>query len=173
MTGSAAWGDINRPRRRISTGSPPVACCLPMPTVRLRPASLDHLGLVTAAKQYTRDFGGQYGVSAKFDVAGPLGRRLSTELETALFRIVQESLTNVALHAKASRVDVLFDFGETGVSVIVEDDGVGFDESFAATNTHLGFFGMRERVQMLGGTIAIESGAGSGTTIKVEVPYND
>lgn len=141
--------------------------------VRLRPASLDHLGLVTAAKQYTRDFGGQYGVSAKFDVAGPLGRRLSTELETALFRIVQESLTNVALHAKASRVDVLFDFGETGVSVIVEDDGVGFDESFAATNTHLGFFGMRERVQMLGGTIAIESGAGSGTTIKVEVPYND
>ena len=138
--------------------------------VNLRPASLDHRGLVAATRQLVEEFARQNEVVAEFGSVGSPPARLSPEVEAALYRIIQEALTNVMLHAHASRVDVMLDFGEEQVRAMVEDDGVGFDESVQAQDSHLGFFGMRERVQMLGGTIAIESIAGSGTTVKVEVP---
>ena len=141
--------------------------------VRLRPASLDHLGLVTALKQYISDFSRQHNLDVQFETVGITGKRHALDIETAIFRIVQESLTNVLLHAHASRVDVLLSQRKNILSVIIEDNGVGFIPENVATHTHLGLFGMRERVEMLGGKFSIESNIGKGTTIQVEVLNGD
>lgn len=141
--------------------------------INLRPASLDHLGLVTTLQQYIREFNRQYNVIVEFETVGIQDKRLPLEIETALFRIVQESLTNVVLHAHAERVDVLISLTDKRVSAVVEDDGIGFIFSNTTTEEQLGLFGMRERVEMLGGTFTIESSPGRGTTIKAEVPYDD
>jgi signal transduction histidine kinase len=90
-------------------------------------------------------------------------------VETAFYRIVQESLTNVARHAGASRVDVTLRRSGSSAVLLVEDDGSGFDPE-AATSASLGLVGMRERVGLLGGRFSIESTPGQGTTVGVEVP---
>lgn len=141
--------------------------------VRLRPASLDHLGLITALEQYITDFSRQHNLDIQFGTVGVSSKRHPLEIETALFRIVQESLTNVLLHAHASRVDVLFSQRKGTLNVIIEDNGVGFIPEDVSKHDHLGLFGMRERVEMLGGKFFIESNLGKGTTIQVEVPYGD
>jgi signal transduction histidine kinase len=96
--------------------------------------------------------------------------RLSPDVETSLYRIVQEALNNVIRHAKATRVDVLLEHREGRLSLMVEDDGIGFDWPAASNNGRLGLFGMRERVDMLGGRLIIVSVRGQGTVVKVEVP---
>lgn len=141
--------------------------------INLRPASLDHLGLVTTLEQFIREFNRQYDIHVEFETVGMQEQRLPIEIETALFRIVQEALTNVVLHAQAQRVDVLLSRTEKCTSAMIEDNGVGFSHGSTLTEEHLGLFGMRERVQMLGGTLTIESSPGKGTTVKAEVPYND
>jgi signal transduction histidine kinase len=141
--------------------------------VNLRPASLDHLGLVTALQQYLQEFGRQYDIVVDLEAIGMEDKRLREEVETALFRVVQESLTNVALHAQATRVDVLINFRSNHVIAMIEDDGVGFTPASPTVASHLGLFGMRERVEMLGGKLAIESSIGRGTAVNVEVPYDD
>jgi signal transduction histidine kinase len=141
--------------------------------VNLRPASLDHLGLVTALQQYVQEFSRQYGIVVEFEAIGMQGKRLIDEVETALFRIVQESLTNVALHAQAARVDVIINIRNNQIIAIIEDDGVGFTPTSPTVESHLGLFGMRERVEMLGGKLTIESSPGKGTAVNVEVPYDD
>jgi signal transduction histidine kinase len=140
--------------------------------VKLRPASLDHLGLTTALKQYAEEYSRQYGVEVLFDALEIETTRLPAEVETALFRIMQESLTNVALHAQASRVDILLNRRNGCLVMTIEDNGVGFESNLSANETRLGLFGMRERVEMLGGRLIIESSPGKGTTISVEVPYD-
>ena len=141
--------------------------------INLRPASLDHLGLVTTVRQYITEFNRQYSLPVDFEAVGMEGRRLPIEIETALFRIIQESLTNVVLHAQATRVDVLLSLHNQHIVAIVEDDGVGFLDTSPGLEDHLGLFGMRERIEMLGGTFTIESSPGKGTTVKAEVPCND
>lgn len=143
--------------------------------VHLRPASLDHLGLMTALDQFIQEFSRQNNIRVDFESVGmrEQSKRLPIEIETALFRIVQESLTNVVLHARASRVDVLLNLTGGCISAVVEDDGVGFIPGPAAIQDHLGLFGMQERVEMLGGTLTVESGPGKGTTVKAEVPIHD
>ncbi len=141
--------------------------------VNLRPASLDHIGLVTTLRQFIAEFNRQYTFSVDFEAVGMEGKRLPGEVETTIFRIVQESLTNVILHAQAKHVDVLLNLHNQHVTLIVEDDGIGFTPSSPDTDDHLGLFGMRERVEMLGGSFIIESSPGKGTTIKAEVPYHD
>ncbi len=141
--------------------------------INLRPASLDHLGLVTALQQVIQEFSRQYAIAVEFEAVGMQDKRLPLEVETALFRIVQESLTNVALHAQATRVDVLLSLTDKRVSAIVEDDGVGFVPALTVTEEQLGLFGMRERIEMLGGTLTIESSPGKGTTVKAEAPSHD
>ncbi|MBE0684626.1 MAG: MASE1 domain-containing protein [Anaerolineaceae bacterium] len=138
--------------------------------VRLRPASLDHLGLVTAIDQYISDFGRQHNIDIQFDTVGLSGKRHPLDTETAIFRVIQESLTNVILHASASRVDVLLSQRKNMLNLLIEDNGIGFIPESVAEHTRLGLFGMRERVEMLGGKFTIESGLGKGTTIQVEVP---
>ena len=139
----------------------------------LRPASLDHLGLVTALQQYSSEFSRQYGIPVEFEATGMKDRRISGDLETAIFRIVQESLTNVVLHARATRVDVLVSRHSNNVVTVIEDDGVGFTPAYPDSEDHLGLFGMRERIEMLGGKFSIESAPGKGTTVRAEVPCHD
>jgi signal transduction histidine kinase len=141
--------------------------------IDLRPASLDHLGLVTALQQYARDFSRQYGIEVEFEAVGMQPGRLPVEVETALFRIVQESLTNVVLHARASRVDVLVSQRAGRVVATIEDNGIGFLPSSPPLEDHLGLFGMRERVEMLHGRFTLESSPGRGTTVNVEIPCRD
>jgi signal transduction histidine kinase len=141
--------------------------------VNLRPASLDHLGLVTTLQQYISEFNRQYDIPVDFEAVAMEGIRLPIEVETALFRIIQESLTNVVLHARATRVDVLLSLHNNHMVTIVEDDGVGFLEGSPSLEDNLGLFGMRERIEMLGGTFTLESSPGKGTTVKAEVPIND
>jgi signal transduction histidine kinase len=140
--------------------------------INLRPASLDHIGLVATLQQLITEFNRQYNFSVDFEAVGMESKRLPSDVETTIFRIVQESLTNVILHAQAKQVDVLLNLHNQHVVLIVEDDGIGFVPTSFGTEDHLGLFGMRERVEMLGGTFMIESSPGKGTTIKAEVPYH-
>jgi len=141
--------------------------------VDLRPASLDHLGLISALEQFIKEFQRQYSLKVEFESTGMQERRLPANIETAIFRIVQESLTNVIMHAQATRVDVIVSRNDDTVAAIIEDNGIGFFPSLATDGEHLGLFGMRERIEMLGGTLAIESEPGQGTTVKAEVPCHD
>ncbi|GBD10112.1 Oxygen sensor histidine kinase NreB [Candidatus Thermoflexus japonica] len=137
----------------------------------LRPAILDHLGLVAALRQYVELCQRRYGLKVQFEVIGLEEERLSPAVEITLYRIVQEALTNVVRHAQATRVDVLLERRGDHIVAIVEDNGIGFDPEHAMRDGRLGLFGIRERVERLGGTLILESAPGSGTTVVVEVPY--
>jgi signal transduction histidine kinase len=140
----------------------------------LRPASLDHLGLVPAVEQFINAFGQDSHLPIRLKTIGIREEeRLPQELETTLYRIVQEALTNVFRHARASRADVLLERRGGELLVIVEDDGRGFDWAAARQSGRLGLVGMQERAEMLGGTLTVESNPGKGTTLYVEVPYAD
>jgi excisionase family DNA binding protein len=140
--------------------------------LNLRPASLDRYGLVPALQGYIAAFGKQ--TSIRLELVLPAGpqERLPANMESALYRIVQEALTNVARHAQAIRASVMFQRREHTVVVLVEDDGMGFDVEEAFRKGRLGLLGMRERAAMLGGQLTIESEPGNGTTLIVEVPLD-
>jgi signal transduction histidine kinase len=139
--------------------------------IDLRPASLDHVGLVAALRQYINTFGQQHNQTMQFEVVGLDDKRLPPAVETNLYRIVQEALTNVVRHTKATHIDVLLERRGEQLITIIEDNGNGFDPQTAGQNGRLGLLGMRERAEMLGGTLVVESTIGTGTTIYVEVPY--
>ena len=107
----------------------------------------------------------------QFETVGLGDERLPPSVETALYRIVQEALTNVVRHAQATRVDVLLERRGDQVVAIIEDDGVGFDPEMERQSGRLGLFSMQERAEMLGGALTIESRIGQGTTVFVEAPY--
>jgi signal transduction histidine kinase len=136
----------------------------------LRPASLDHLGLEAALRQLSHAAGPKFGLEVHFKARGFAGDRLPTGMETALYRVVQEAMSNVVRHAHATRVDVLAERRADRVMVMVEDDGVGFDPRRFQHGNQLGLVGMHERVDALSGTLSVESKPGAGTTIVVEVP---
>jgi signal transduction histidine kinase len=139
----------------------------------LRPASLDHLGLEAALRQYTRSAGASLDLAVRFKARGFTGERLPIAVETALYRVVQEAMTNVVRHAHATRVDVLAQRRDGRVLVMVEDDGVGFEPKLVRHGDRLGLLGLHERAEALGGILTVESAAGAGTTIVVEVPDGD
>ncbi len=141
----------------------------------LRPSVLDDMGLERALKRFTEDWSRDTGVPVDFHTGGDLAtRRLPHEFETILYRIAQEALTNVARHAHASRVSVLLERRPGYASLIVEDDGRGFDsertmESPTATG-RLGLLGMQERARLAGGSLTIESAPGGGATVFARLP---
>ena len=136
--------------------------------VELRPKALDDFGLLPALKRLGSGFSEQTGI--RVEVESFLGEeRLPSEIETALYRIVQESLTNVVKHARASSVSVLVTRKSGSVVAVIEDDGRGFDAG-AGRDEGLGLVGMEERVALLDGRLQIESSEGSGTTVVAEVP---
>jgi signal transduction histidine kinase len=136
--------------------------------VELRPAALDDFGLSAALERLAATISEQSGTQV--DLEARLGeRRLAAEVETTLYRIVQEALTNVVKHAAATRASVTLTRKGASVLAVVEDDGRGFDVA-AAGNGGLGLVGMRERLALLGGRLTIEASPGSGTTRVAEVP---
>jgi signal transduction histidine kinase len=139
----------------------------------LRPASLDHLGLDAALRQYASSAGQKFGLAIRFKARGFDEQRLPTAVETALYRVVQEAVTNVVRHARATRVDLLVERRNDRVMVMIEDDGIGFDQHKLQRPDHLGLLGLRERAEALNGTLTVESSPGAGTTIVVEVSSAD
>jgi len=137
--------------------------------VELRPKALDDFGLVAALERLTLTFEEQTGIDVEFQAA--VNERLPSEIETALYRIVQESLTNIVKHARAGRVSIVLTRKGDTASVVVEDDGVGFEPG-RARDGGLGLAGMRERVGLLGGRLRVESRPGAGTTFVAEVPLS-
>jgi signal transduction histidine kinase len=134
--------------------------------VELRPKALDDFGLEAALERLADTFREQTEIGV--EVEARTGDRLPAEIETALYRIVQEALTNVVKHAHARHVSIVVTRKDGGVAALIEDDGRGFEPG---TDDHgLGLVGMRERVSLLGGRLAVESAAGSGTTVVAEVP---
>jgi two-component system, NarL family, sensor histidine kinase DevS len=138
--------------------------------VELRPKALDDFGLVAALERLAESFGEQTGIAVVFE-SMLLAGRLPAEIETALYRIVQESLTNIVKHARADQVSIVVGRKENLVTVVVEDNGVGFDPA-RSRDGGLGLIGMRERVSLLGGRLAVESRPGAGTTFVAEVPVS-
>ena len=140
----------------------------------LRPASLDYLGLVAALEQLVKDSDQRYGMMVRFRATGFSDeRRMPDYIETTVYRIVQEALTNAVRHAKARNLDVILEQREKKTVIIVEDNGIGFDMSQMGKSGHLGLVGMQERAQMIGATLNIESEPGCGTIIVVEVPHGN
>jgi signal transduction histidine kinase len=145
----------------------------------LRPTALDDLGLPRALAALIADWNERYGVAADVQIMGPVEPRLPAELETVLYRVVQEALTNVLKHAKASNVSIVLDRRLDYVRVVIEDDGSGFDvdESGGDRNAEprdrqgLGLLGMRERLAMIGGALRVES-SNAGTTLFVTIPLD-
>jgi len=136
--------------------------------VELRPSALDDFGLVAAVERLTDTFREQSGLTV--DLATQLGgERLPREIETTLYRIIQESLTNVVKHAGAKTVSIVLQRGGDSVTAIVEDDGRGFDPASTRAGA-LGLAGMRERVSLAGGRLQVESTPGAGTTLVAEIP---
>lgn len=137
----------------------------------LRPMALDDLGLHRAITQYLEEWADRSRLLIDLEIN--LGdRRLPQSIETALFRVLQEALTNVVKHARASRVGVIVAAANDEVRLIVEDDGRGFDlDSAAGLGLHrLGLVGVRERLALVGGTLDLESTAQGGTTVYVRIP---
>ncbi len=139
----------------------------------LRPTMLDHLGLVPALRSFAQSRLEPAGIRVTIEEA-TVPYRLPAEVETALFRVVQEVITNVARHAVARNVHIFFQFDPDSVTVNVEDDGVGFDmvEVTLSPDSQcgLGLMGMFERVELLGGRMDIDTAPGYGTQISIQVP---
>jgi signal transduction histidine kinase len=137
--------------------------------VQLRPAVLDDFGLVAALERLTETFAEQTGI--RVDLHSALGeKRLPGEVETALYRVVQESLTNIVKHASARRVSISVARRDSSVAAVIEDDGDGFDPRVVREGG-VGLLGMRERLALLDGRVEIESRRGAGTTLVAEVPF--
>ena len=136
--------------------------------VELRPSALDDFGLIAAVERLSASFSEQTGIEIDFETA-LVAERLPAEVETALYRIVQESLTNVVKHARARRVSILLARRDGAVKAVIEDDGRGFDPA-EMSSAGFGLVGMRERLALLGGRLEVESSGDTGTTIAAEVP---
>lgn len=144
--------------------------------MELRPPALDELGLQFAMDGYVRTWSLRTGITVDFECQGMNDIRVSADAETALYRILQEALTNVAKHAEATRVSVVLERTGANIRLIVEDQGRGFDvgELSASSDARrqLGVLGMRERLDAVGGTLEIESVIGTGTTVFARVPVS-
>jgi two-component system CheB/CheR fusion protein len=142
--------------------------------LQLHPPALEHLGLVTSISNYIEEWSSRALIPVDLHTAGIEGTRLRAPIEIALYRLVQECLTNILKHAQATDVSVIIERRADAVRLIVEDNGVGFDVAAARRNAYvarrLGLIGMQERVAQLGGALSIESEPGRGTTIIVRIP---
>jgi two-component system sensor histidine kinase DegS len=135
----------------------------------LRPMMLDDLGLVPTLKRYVDAWKDQAGVEARLMVTGK-ERRLESYEEVMIFRAVQELLNNTARHSGASSVKVQLDMGDTLIKVSVDDDGKGFDTENVAEKRGMGLKVIRDRVEMLGGSMMVDSVVGQGTRVTFQLP---
>jgi signal transduction histidine kinase len=142
----------------------------------LRPAALDDLGLHTALQNYAEKWSGRSGIAVDFHGGGLERQRLPPEVETTVYRVVQEALTNVLKHAAARHVSVIVERRRDHVLVIVEDDGKGFEVEEVSlapgSGRGLGLLGMRERLALVGGALSLDSSPGAGTTARARIPVS-
>jgi len=135
----------------------------------LRPGILDQLGLFAAIEWQAEQFQKQTGITCRCSIQCP-DQKLNNTASNALFRILQEILTNVARHAKAKRVDVAVRNGGGNLVLGVRDNGAGIRPSDVTNPKSLGILGMRERARILGGEVTIEGRRGKGTSVLVKIP---
>ncbi len=139
----------------------------------LRPALLDDLGLIPALQSFLKSYMEDTGIRVTLTVFAGI-EQSDSDIRTVFFRIAQEALTNVARHSKGSRAEVNIQEIEGFIRMEIKDNGQGFEvdgtTQAKTKNNRLGLLGMRERVEMVGGTFCIESAPGQGTTIRVEIP---
>jgi len=137
----------------------------------LRPMALDDLGIVPAISKYLDNFKENYGINCELRIEGR-ERRLLPAMEVALFRLVQEGMTNVAKHAHSAKVEIFLIYQEDWTIVRIRDYGKGFEVKTAmnAPGEHFGLVGMRERVEMFSGRFSIQSILGKGTSIELLIP---
>ena len=140
----------------------------------LRPTMLDDLGLVPTLRWYIQNFSNRLGICSNFETIG-LEEKLSPQIETAFYRIVQEALNNIAKHAQADRVEISFVKRDSRIYASIQDNGKGFDLDKVlhpgTPERGLGIIGIQERISLLGGQMEIQSRPGFGTLISIEVPY--
>jgi PAS domain S-box-containing protein len=141
--------------------------------LELRPTALDDLGLMATLSNYLDEWSARAGIRVGFHGRGMDGGRVPAHLETTIYRIVQEALTNVLKHAEASSVGVILERHQRSLHLIVEDNGRGFDVEAVmdapGAGGRIGLVGMKERITMVGGTLSVESSLG-GTTVFVRIP---
>lgn len=138
----------------------------------LRPMALDDLGLVPTLKKYLQTIEEYHNHSRILFVNRGLERRLHAKYEVALFRMIQESVQNALKHAKACEIKVTLEMTKTGITVLIKDNGVGFNTGDKKPES-FGIIGMKERVDLLDGEIIIDSKIGKGTTVEIRVPLSD
>ena len=138
----------------------------------LRPMMLDDLGLTPTLKRYVDAFKEQSGMDVKLSISG-MERRLESYQEVMIFRAVQELLGNAQRHSQASEVKISVDMGDTTVKLVVEDDGKGFDVETLEDKNSMGLKLIRERVEMLGGYMEVESDIGQGTRVYFQIPASN
>jgi signal transduction histidine kinase len=134
----------------------------------LRPSVLDELGLEAAIRRYARDVHERYGTEVTVLVTLPT--RLDHQEETVLYRVAQEALTNIVRHARARTVSVVATTARGSVQLVIEDDGVGFEPDGLTHVEQIGLLGMRERLEILGGSLRIESAPGTGCRVYARLP---
>lgn len=142
----------------------------------LRPMALDDLGLMPTLRKYVQDFEDRNKIHTRFEVVG-VEARLPSAMEVAVFRLVQESLANVLKHSKATHAGIEITYQISMVKIVVKDNGVGFaldklEAMIARGNSHFGIMGMRERVELLGGRMDIESEPGAGAKLTMIIPIS-
>jgi len=135
----------------------------------LRPAALDDLGLLDSLRALVDDFSGRTRIQVALDLEGA-NRRLPPDVEVVIYRVVQEALTNVARHARATDVDVRLTTDRREARIIVEDNGRGIPPD---ASPHVGWLGMRERVTALGGQLAIGAARGHGVRLDAHIPLQE
>ena len=136
----------------------------------LRPPGLDLYGLAGSLEAHLEAFRGRHQIATKYTAEG-LPERLPEEIETAVYRIIQEALTNVARHARAKRVWVALTGKGDELRLEVRDDGVGLPaDNGASRPSGIGLIGIRERVRALGGAVTLSSGPGGGTCLRASLP---
>jgi PAS domain S-box-containing protein len=142
--------------------------------LELRPSRVEELGLLAAVQQHIEEWSAHHQIVAEVESIGWGWERFGAEMETVLYRVIQEALTNVAKHAQAEHVSIILEQRGNTVHLTIEDDGQGFD--FEAVqhrpDTHhlMGLLGMRERIGLVGGMFSIETTPGRGTTLLVHIP---
>ena len=134
----------------------------------LRPTALDDLGLVPAIRRFTEQHLEPLGITLSLETRAWPKTRLPPSVETVLFRVMQEAINNIARHANARHVRIIFAADEAGISARVEDDGEGFDP--ATPRGGLGLVGMRERANLIGGRVEVHSARGGGTQVEICIP---
>ena len=140
----------------------------------LRPAPLDATGLAAAVQLEVQRWGSRTGIAAKVRTRGlPAPLALDPHGEVALFRILQEALSNCARHSHAQRVDVRLDLHDGVLELRVEDDGDGFDPGGRHRPGSFGLVGMAERARLIGATLSVEGVTGQGTTVTVRLPVGE